>query len=370
MKNLYHYFEGIDNLRYKLKISPYVLLIFIVVAATIMQFFIQNVLHIENTPLLMYVMVPLLASWFGGFRIGLFSTVFSIFVADYLFLEPMGSVLQTPQEIGRMLVFFLQGFIISALNELRNRSDQKKLEALRNEVKARKEAEEAKRSRDDFISMTSHELKNPLTSIKAYIQLMQKRVVKDNNRTYKQYLLKIEEHTDRMTRLISDLLSISKLQVGKLEVKKTVLNINECVQEVVEAYSINDAKHKIVVKGKCTRTILGDKVRIIQVLTNLITNAIKYSPKAKEVLISLSENKRYISISVTDYGLGIKKKDQNKLFSKYFRVQGTDEKHYKGFGMGLYIVSEILKLHNGKIDVISIEGKGSTFTIKLPVASV
>jgi signal transduction histidine kinase len=139
------------------------------------------------------------------------------------------------------------------------------------------------------------------------------------------------------------------------------------VESVIDEMSLTTNK-KIILKGKTGKTIKGDFERLSQVVNNILSNAIKYSPKSREVIVSLSATKKNITISIKDFGIGIEKQDQEKIFEKFYRVTGPDEKTYPGMGIGLYLCREIINNHKGEIKVESEKGKGSNFIIKLPLS--
>jgi two-component system CheB/CheR fusion protein len=348
----------------RLKVNPYIFCLCTVAIA----FFIQHAINsflVEDVYLFLIVAM-FLSAWYGGFFPGLLATVLSIFLADYFFIEPKFLILQSQREILRVSLILLEGLLFSLLSESRKRGEMERDKAYRAEHKSRKMVERALRSREEFISVVSHELKSPITSQKGFLHIIKMQTQKTGQSEYEKYITKIEQQTNKLTTLINDFLDISKLQVGKLKMNFSKCDINQLLLEVVEEIRATGANHEIIIIGSISTPVLCDRLRISQVLTNLLTNAIKYSPNAKTVEIELVENKKHVKISVKDHGIGISQKDQKKLFSKYYRVEGSNENKFMGFGMGLYIVSEIIKLHHGNIILKSTKGKGSKFTFSLP----
>ncbi len=239
-----------------------------------------------------------------------------------------------------------------------------RLLAISRDITLLKELEQRK---EDFLSATSHELKTPLTSQKAFVQLLQKQLEKDKDSKYSRFISKIGEQTDKLTKLVTDLLDVSKVHGGKLVLNRAQFDINECVKEAVEEVQAISTKHKIKIKGKIDQKVNGDKERLSQVIVNLLTNAAKYSPNADKIDVTLKKKGKLIFVAVRDFGIGINKKDQDRVFDRFYRVSEGDEKTYPGLGMGLYIASEIIKQHGGSISVNSVKGKGSTFSFTLPV---
>ncbi len=219
--------------------------------------------------------------------------------------------------------------------------------------------------KDDFISMASHELNTPVTTIKAFTQILEK--LPPGDKKHYEFLSKISKQTNRLSKIINDLLDISKIRSGQLAIVKTGFSFDGLVQEIVSNYKLTKIKHQIILKGKTNINILADRDRISQVITNLINNAIKYSPGKKKVEIVLSRKVNKVNFSIKDYGIGIAKKNQVNIFQSLYRVFDTDSTEYPGLGIGLYISSEIIKSHKGKIKVESKKGKGSTFSFSLPI---
>jgi len=229
------------------------------------------------------------------------------------------------------------------------------------------DAQHALQIRDEFISVASHELKTPITSLKLYLQVMQKQLEEKGEEKLAVPLVKVNEQISKLTKLINDLLNVSKIEHGKLEFVMNETDLNDLVQETVEVVQASTRKNKIIIKGKITEKITADGYRIYQVLTNLLTNAIKYSPQATKIIVSLKQQKGQVCISVRDFGIGIDKKSQKHLFEQFYRVTNPQEKTYPGLGMGLYIASEIIKYHGGSMTVKSRKNGGSIFSFSLPL---
>ncbi len=231
------------------------------------------------------------------------------------------------------------------------------------------ERKEIERRKDDFISIASHELRTPVTSVKVFTQVLLKIFSRHSDKSPVKYLMKMDAQMDKLTLLINDLLDVSRIQSGKLEFKQEVLNLQEIANEVVENMQTLSDRHTIVCTGSVYDYVLADKDRIGQVLINLISNAIKYSPNADTVDVALTQNESEVIVSVRDYGVGIPEDYKEKIFERFFRVYDDREKTYPGLGMGLYISAEIVKRHNGRIWVESELGKGSIFYMSIPVSA-
>jgi PAS domain S-box-containing protein len=228
---------------------------------------------------------------------------------------------------------------------------------------ARKELEQRK---DAFISMASHELRNPLAAVKMQTQLVQKRLERQSHHEAATALSRMEGSVKQLERLIAELLDVSKIQAGGLEYLRETVDLDALLHEVADTMQQISTTHTIVVRGAAPRSLVGDKDRLGQVFTNLLSNAIKYSPDAETVEMDLSASEETVTVRVHDHGLGIPREQRDKIFERFYRATGPKQRAIPGLGMGLYIVAEIVKRHGGTITVDSEVGKGSTFTVTLP----
>lgn len=217
--------------------------------------------------------------------------------------------------------------------------------------------------KDEFLSIASHELKTPLTSIKLYMQLAQKAVDPIKR---EEFIRNTGTHIIRLERLINDLLDVSKINASKMNYEPAVFDYARMVSETVTAMQHVASKHQIVLAQNVPAQLLGDQHRIEQVLSNLLTNAIKYSPQAKEVVVKTQLVGDSVVTSVQDFGIGIEAPNLARLFDRYYRVDNTAMR-FDGLGLGLYISSEILKRHNGSLWIDSEPGSGSTFHFIMPL---
>lgn len=221
--------------------------------------------------------------------------------------------------------------------------------------------------KDEFIGIASHELKTPITSIKAYAQVIQNRFTKKGDSASAELMNKMNSQLDKLTDLINDLLDVTKIESGKLAFSSGYYDVNKLVEDEIEELQRTTTKHKIIFKRTKLPRIYGDRDRIGQVITNLISNAIKYSPQADRIVITTSKENSQVKICVQDFGVGIAKNKQGEIFERFFRVSGPDNTTFPGMGLGLYISSEIIKRQGGRIWVESRKGSGSTFCITLPL---
>jgi two-component system sensor histidine kinase/response regulator len=238
-------------------------------------------------------------------------------------------------------------------------------EALLEEIEFRKRAE---RKKDEFISIASHELKTPLTSVKGYVQLLERSIDKGDVPTVKKHLQKAQLQLDKLNDLIADLLDISKIESGKLKFNKKSFNMNLLLDSIIEIIHQSNPEFTIVKTGFIGPEVFADEMRIEQVIVNFLTNAIKYSPGTTEVHISAALNDDRVVIAVRDFGIGIHPDQQKNVFDKFFRVEETAI-HFQGLGIGLYISSEIIRRHGGSVGVNSTFGEGSEFYFDIPLIS-
>jgi PAS domain S-box-containing protein len=230
------------------------------------------------------------------------------------------------------------------------------------------QAQKAVGVRDDFLAIASHELKTSLTTIKALAQILQRDNEKAGSGTDRSLnlLTKMDTQLNRTTKLINDLLDVGRIHRGRFTMIKEALDIDAVVREAVENCQRFSRKHNIVIRGYVKEEVYADRDRIHQVLVNLITNAIKYSFDAFDIIVTLRKDKKNVIIAVQDFGIGIEKDKTQKIFERFFRADSQASDRISGLGLGLYISNELIKQHGGSIQVESKVGQGSTFSIALP----
>jgi signal transduction histidine kinase len=221
--------------------------------------------------------------------------------------------------------------------------------------------------RDELFSVTSHELKTPLTSLKAYTQLLLMDTPGINTGQRKIVLEKMDKQISKLVGLINDLLDDSRLQYGHLNYNKKPVKLNNLISDVVSEIQLGTKEHRIIFQKNVNVTVNADSDRIGQVVTNLLINAVKYSPGSREIIVRLDKTDKTVICSVKDFGHGIKKEEQNKIFDRFYRVSGNNLNTYPGLGLGLFISKEIIEKHDGKLWLESEYGKGSTFYFELPL---
>jgi PAS domain S-box-containing protein len=221
--------------------------------------------------------------------------------------------------------------------------------------------------KNDFIGMVSHELKTPLTSIKGYVQMLQGKVNKADDGFYTHALNRANDQVKKMTAMINGFLDLSRLESGKIYIDKRSFDMAGLVHEVEEESNAIINSHKVLFAPVTETCIIADREKIGQVMSNFISNAVKYSPGGTTIQVACVITDKSVQVSVRDEGFGIKPEDQQKLFDRYYRVEGQHMQTISGFGIGLYLCAEIINRHEGKIWLESEPGKGSTFYFSLPV---
>jgi two-component system CheB/CheR fusion protein len=223
------------------------------------------------------------------------------------------------------------------------------------------------RQKDDFMGIASHELKTPVTSIKAYTQILQQKFQTANDTTSTAMLGRLDSQIDKLTNLINTLLDVARIQSGQMDYDLQPFDVKEFVTEVTEDLQRTTPKHQLLTKFNAEGTVFADRARTGQVLNNLLSNAIKYSPDSNKIVIQTDGDENNITFTIQDYGAGIPKNVQDKIFSRFFRVSESSGNRVSGLGLGLFIASEIVRQQGGKIWLESEPGKGSKFSFSLPV---
>lgn len=238
-------------------------------------------------------------------------------------------------------------------------------------VEANERLKELDKLKSGFVAKVSHELRTPLAIIRNFIFAFQKEMTGTVSDAQKEYLSRVEDNLGRLERLIDNLLDLSKIEAGRFELKKDRVDLVSVAKKVTESFQKKGEE-----KGITLQFLASDKIphsyldqdRMTEVLTNLVDNAIKYTPRGGSVRVSVRQEDKHLLLTVQDTGIGIRPKDQKRLFEK-FRQFGASPHQEKGAGLGLAIAKEIVTLHKGKLWVDSVEGKGSLFAVSVPIMS-
>ena len=239
------------------------------------------------------------------------------------------------------------------------------------QVEARQKVEDLSRLKDEFLSIASHELRTPVTSIKGYTQLAKTLIRENDLATSEEYLDIALDQIDRMSRLILELLDVSRIETGRLEIRRESIPWSTFVRDVVHRHhtAVSERRFHLNVPDQ-SKVVLGDRDRLEQVLGNLLENAVKYSPDGSDIFVSVEDKGEQLVTAVCDRGIGIPADELNQVFERFHRGRQVSSTNYGGLGLGLYITKQIVERHGGTIWVDSKEGSGTTFFFALPVAQV
>lgn len=222
-------------------------------------------------------------------------------------------------------------------------------------------------ARDRLIADISHELKTPLTTLKAYHQLLFQDFTKEKGGLSLRYLQRADYQLDKLVELIHALLQVSQMNLGKIPFELEPFSLDTLLKEIAFDIQKSTKKHTIVTHLHIRKNITADAYRIEQVMTNLILNAVKYSPNGGKVEIRSHVKDTSAVVEIEDNGIGIQRRYQKKIFQRFFRIHENKGETFPGMGIGLYVSRQIVKRHNGTISVASEKGKGSVFKVVLPL---
>ncbi len=245
----------------------------------------------------------------------------------------------------------------------RRKAERDREHLLREQLASR----ELEQRRNEFIGMVVHELKTPLTSLKGYAYLLRKRHAKAADEQAVQLSLRMEQQITKLTDLVDDFLDVSRLAGGMLQFHESYFDFDALVTEIVQEVQLVSEQQVIQSEGKTGQQVWGDRMRVGQVITNFLTNAMKYAPQSKYILLKTQASDTDVILSVKDFGPGIPKELRKKIFDPFYRIEKTEMRETPGLGLGLHIASEIIKRQDGQIWVESEEGQGATFYFTLPL---
>lgn len=260
----------------------------------------------------------------------------------------------------------VQAGMVAIVHDLsEERRQQEQLIEARSQVQAFQQSEAIK---SELISIVSHELRTPLTALQGFSELLLTRGPSEAERLL--WIKTINEEAQRLADILDDLLHVSRIETGTIHLQPHPVRLEEVVHQTISRFSGQTHAHQFVVSSDDPDlTVLADRGRLVQILDNLISNAVKYSPAGGKVRVHLNQTRAQASVSVTDHGLGIPAEHLPKLFTRFHRVDTPDRSAIRGTGLGLYITKELVALHGGAISVESKEGRGSTFTFTMPLVA-
>lgn len=233
------------------------------------------------------------------------------------------------------------------------------------------EQRRSEQARREFVANVSHELRTPLTNIKSYAETVIAAGDELPPELHNNFMGVIVSEADRMTRIVQDLLTLSKIDYGKMEMNVSRFSFSKAVRSVYEAVALNAESHGHTLTFSCEENmpdVDGDRERIEQVIMNIVSNAIKYTPDGGKIAITAATSGRNVFVRISDNGIGIPEKDLPRLFERFYRVDKARSRESGGTGLGLSIAKEILNQHKGDIRIESVYGEGTDVTITLPAA--
>lgn len=299
----------------------------------------------QTISFLAFVLIATLSSWYGGLGPGLFATLlvtiisyFTVFQLDLAHHSRTGDLIIA-------YIFLIVGFFISVVSEARYEADLQK---------------------DEFLALTAHEIKNPLSVIRGFAGLIRKKYKNLGKNKLAHYAEEIDSQSVKLSELIDDLLDMTKIEIGKFVYKDELFNFSSLMKEMVTNQQMVNSGRTITLTCCDEKIVRGDKYRIGQVINNLLTNAIKYSPQTSPIKVSSKCHREEIIVSIKDSGIGVPKSEQKDIFKYLYRSKRSKQGKIEGLGLGLFISSQIMKHHKGKLWVESNRHKGSTFFMQLP----
>lgn len=301
-----------------------------------------------------------------------FGTLLSTVALDYFIVSPV-SQQNRLSDYEDFVPFIVASLIVSVLASQREGARRRARTAERLATERSEALEEADKLKDQFLSLASHELKTPISAIKGYAQLAERRLGKVADPSpglvgTQELLTKINQQTDKLTNLINDLLDVSRIQAGKLELRLERCDLAALCRQAAEEQALTSGR-QIEVHVKATPVyVLADAERLSQVFSNLLTNALKYSNADRPICLTLVRQAQQALVTVEDEGVGIPKDELPLIFDRFFRASTARSGSQRGLGLGLTICKEIVERHHGRIWATSEEGKGSRFTVELPLA--
>lgn len=345
--------------------------------AMVGSLYIQNMLGRPAFPSTLAILSILIIALFWGVGPAFFALVLSACSLEYFFLGNWHINLW--QDIFQLLPFVVVGLSIALITAQRERARlqtlaaEQEMQAYAQELEALNgRLQDLDRTKDHFISIASHELKTPITTIRGQAQLILRRLSRREKdmpeaEDVAHALERISEQTGRLTVLIDELLDVSSMRAGKISLHKRNSDLSELCREVVDDQRLLSQREiQLDLPGKPVKLHV-DRERIAQVLINLVGNALKYSPEEKPVEVHVARSDSNACIQVRDYGHGIAPDQQERIFESFYRTPEAESSSQRGLGLGLAISRDIVERHDGRIWCTSEVGKGSTFTVELPL---
>ena len=238
-------------------------------------------------------------------------------------------------------------------------------EAFEQQRRAVGELERLNRAKSDFVSIVSHEFRTPLTGIQGFSEMMSEEELTPEE--MREYAGDINKDARRLNRMINEMLDLDKMESGRMQLHREPVDVNAVVTETADRIRPNAPSHPIrLTLDPAVGDIQGDRDKLTQVMTNLMNNAVKYSPSGGEIVVATRAEGDAVHVLVRDHGMGIPKEALGSIFERYGRVESPATRHIQGTGLGLPIVRQIVQLHGGTVWAESTVGEGSVFHVNLP----
>lgn len=356
------------------------LITFPLVALSIgLTLFMQKLLPHYYFPSAMLLLAIVSVAFIWGVGPALLSVLLASLALAYFYIPSNEQItLKNWDGLVQILPFFLVGIVIAIISGQREAARRRALfaeqslqEHAANLEEANQELKEVNQMKDQFISMASHELKTPITTIRGQAQIMLRRLSKQKElpkelADVSVALEKIDEQTRRLNALVDDLLDLSSIRAGKIELRLSPCDLLEVCCSVIKEQRQLSGRDIELEQASAPVTLNADCERLSQVITNLVSNAIKYSPEKSPVRVSVLQQEKTVQLVVKDYGQGISKDQQNHIFETFYRSPDVQTSKKSGWGLGLAICKDIVERHGGSIWCESCKGEGSTFFVELP----
>ncbi len=368
-----------QNPNWRHPLVGYILCPFIIAVAIMCTLFLQKALNITHFASAFPILAILLVALLWGVGPALITVALGTVLLDYYFIPPVGQIFSGSwQNTVQLVPFIIAGCTIALITVQRERARlqalgaEQELQAYAQEMElANRKLEEADQMKDQFLSIASHELKTPVTSIRGHAQLTIRRLEKQKDSSPEmeeigKTLKKINDQTSRLTILIDDLMDVSSIRAGKLELRKQKCDLRDICREVVEDQQLLTGRPITLHMPEHTVNAAVDRDRLAQVILNLISNAIKYSPEGSPIEVMLEKRASNALIQIKDAGKGIPKDQQEHIFETFYRTPDAQTSSKRGLGLGLAISKNIVERHDGHIWCESEPGNGSIFFVELP----
>lgn len=334
------------------------------------------------SPLLLFIPTILFVTWFAGFTAGIITTLISITSIVVIIFLPLARPLVIPDIdlLIELTLLFIAGIIGSALIDKAKNQEviteyQKKIRQNTHLIETLEKnyetAQKEIKARDQFLAIASHELKTPVTSMLLQVQsaIHNIRNVSLANFSVANLLKMLEgteQQSQRLSKMVNDLLNLSLITTGKMDLEPEEMDLSATAKDVAENFSEKLRKENNTIEVLAEKPVIGlwDKVRITQAITNLISNAIKYGGN-KPIIVKVTHSHDKAKLIVQDHGIGISNDQQKRIFERFERA--VSSKDYQGLGVGLYITNQIAQAHNGRITVESKLNNGASFILELPL---